>query len=214
MTSSALLKGFIHQALKEGLEKVFSFEKFSRLSTSLDQIEYCSSRLKKLGEGSARTVFSLNSLSVIKIASTEAGKEQNKVEGDGSACTDVADIFAAVTQRAPDFSWIVMEKVRPFANGAEFKKHIKQSEASVFKTLTYWYAQNIQKARHNQFEPDDYEEVLENPYVKKLVKAIRSCDLLPGDLAKFSSWGIASDKRVVLIDFGLTKGIYMKHYYR
>lgn len=211
------LKSFVMQIIQEELAAVkasFSFEEFSRLNTSADRITYCSTRLPNLGTGTARTVFGLDNLNVIKVSISPAGNDQNKVEAQAEQCSTVQGLFASVSRSSSDFSWIVMEKVQPLSNGAEFKRFIKLPEKDVFDTLTYWYAINMQRARHTQFEPENYEKVLRNPYVKKLIEVMRTCDLLPGDLSKFSSWGVTPDKRLVLIDFGLTKGIYMKHYYR
>lgn len=210
------LEIFIDGIIREELAArhgTFSFEEFSRLKTPEDRIAYCSTRLPKLGSGTARTVFELNNLNVIKVSTSSAGNDQNKVEAQAEQCSTVQGLFASVSRSASDFSWIVMEKVRPLDNGGQFKKLLKLTEYDVFSTLTYWYAQNMQNARHTQFEPENYDKVLRNPYVKKLIEVMKTCDLLPGDLSKFSSWGVTPDNRVVLIDFGLTKAIYMKHYY-
>jgi hypothetical protein len=192
----------------------FSLETLSSLPTYEARRAYCHAQgLKLLGEGTARTAFLLDSTSVLKLAINEAGRDQNEMEAKVKDCTSIKTVFAKILKASPNYDWIVMELVKPLTSDAAFKQQTGLDIGELRSVLTYWYAENMQKARHRQFEPPDYEQMLQNPFVKMLLQIIKECDMLPGDFAKTSSWGIAKGGRLVLIDYGLSKSIYMKHYY-
>jgi len=192
----------------------FSLGILSSLPTYEERLAYCHAQgLKLLGEGTARTVFLLNSTMVLKLAVNEAGREQNEMEARVKDCTSIKGVFAKIFKASPNYDWIVMERAKLLASDTAFKQQTGLDVGKLRAVLTYWYAENMQSARHRQFEPPGYEQMLQNPFVKMLIQIMKECDMLPGDFAKVSSWGITKDGRLVLIDYGLSKSIYMKHYY-
>lgn len=216
MNEQAVLKEYIRGVVREVLLELsskFSFATLNKLKTPQKVLDYCEAcGLVKLGEGTARTVFKLNATQVLKVAINESGMEQNKTESEIGNCTSVKDLFARIDKIAPNFLWLVMELVVPVNSDAQFSKLIKMDIAAFRNTLTYWYAENMQIARHNQFEPEQYQKNLKNRYVKAVLQVVQSCDMLPGDFAKSDSWGITTDRRLVVIDYGLSKSIFMKYY--
>mgnify|MGYP000659134844 CR=1 FL=1 len=185
------------------------------LETYKERFEACQTRgMKVLGEGSARTVFSFGVNSVIKLAVSEVGAEQNKAEASGCGDELGSSILAQVQRTGRDYQWIVMEKLQPLHSDKQFEQLTGIGMQQLRETLTFWYAESIQRARHRLFKPDEYEKTLKLPLAKSLMALIKQCNLLPGDLAKYSSWGAAKDGSLKLLDFGLTQQIFMKHYYK
>ncbi|TXH11442.1 MAG: hypothetical protein E6R04_02330 [Spirochaetes bacterium] len=185
------------------------------LSTYEERFEACRARgMKVLGEGSARTVFSFGINSVIKLAVSEVGAEQNKAEASGCGNELGSEILARVQRSGRDYYWIVMEKLQPVRSDQEFEQLAGVEMQQLREVLTFWYAETVQRARHRLFKPDEYERTLKLPLAKSLMVVIKQCNLLPGDLAKYSSWGVTKNGSLKLLDFGLTQQIFMKHYYK
>ena len=63
----------------------------------------------------------------------------------------------------------------------------------------------------NKEEPDNFEEVSETDIYKEMVDIGKRFKLMPGDIARISSWG-TKDDRPVLIDAGLTKEVFEEFY--
>ena len=66
-------------------------------------------------------------------------------------------------------------------------------------------------------KPKFFDKIKENSFFKEISKLGKKLELMPGDLAKISSWGInnsgnSSNSFPILIDSGLTKDIYNAFY--
>jgi hypothetical protein len=70
-----------------------------------EQIRYCRKHLKFLGEGSSRIVFQIDDLSVLKLATVNVGRHQNRTEYEISRYSDsVCPVFLADTDY---YDWII-----------------------------------------------------------------------------------------------------------
>ena len=63
----------------------------------------------------------------------------------------------------------------------------------------------------DQQKPKNFDEVEKSEIYKEMKRIGNQFKLMPGDLARISSWG-TKDDRPVLIDAGLTKDIFSKFY--
>lgn len=197
------------------MESVIEIENIKNTLETFPTIEkkrrYCDNNLNILGVGSSRAAYEVSDSFVVKVSLNPAGMAQNKVEAYCQR-NRTTELLAKVFDHAHDFSWILMERGNPLEDKGEFTI-LSGIDNDVFRAvITYWYAENIQKARHKQFEPEGYESNLKNPFIKEVCEIIRECALLPGDISKYTSWALIGD-RLALIDFGLTREIYMKYFY-
>lgn len=95
---------------------MFSLATFNQLYSLEEREDYASGELKKLGWGSSRSAYKLNAKAVLKVAVTEAGIEQNRVEA--ASGWNRFDICAKTLDASENYEWIVQELCKK----ATFKK--------------------------------------------------------------------------------------------
>lgn len=107
-----------------GIEKKepFDIEKLSSSSMSPQEKEkYAQKTLPFLNKGSARSVFALDDITVLKVARNRAGLAQNKAEAGLSSNPRGGNFVVKVYEHAPDFSWLKSEKVIPLTSSDQFE---------------------------------------------------------------------------------------------
>ena len=74
----------IQELLQEmAYPKSFNMEEFKSLTSFKKRLEYANTHLpRKIGSGSARTIFQIDDEKVLKLAKNNKGYHQNKVEED------------------------------------------------------------------------------------------------------------------------------------
>ncbi len=193
MTAQKLSSG----ALDHLLEGVPGMESTERLNT------WARKQYKVLGRGSSRKVFELDADHVMKLATDQAGVDQNLVE------SHVAQKFhdlpiTRVHYVAPKGVFLVVDLAHELNEehfksqfGLEFQRFCRV--ISVYKqtrdTQTFW------------------EVVSAYPNLEHLLKSLQSHGLLMGDLGSPSQWGDFKNKPV-LLDYGATQDVWDKHYKR
>ena len=173
--------------------------------------------LKQIGEGSSRLVFELDGNSVVKLAKDEKGLAQNELEVTAGRDPQVESIISGVLDYDPEFYWVVSKKVIPLhdAEVSKAEKIIGVPWNEVRKTMGLsarseydatapvggqksGVTQRVQLVgRENCMTGNDFLSAISS-FME------RYKDMLPGDLAKLSSWGITGEGCLVLLDYGIT----------
>lgn len=183
--------------LKTILKNIESLENYN------SRKEYAEANLKHLSSGSSRIVYLTSKNTVIKLAKNDRGIAQNKVE-----CNDLKSKFLNRSiSHAKDYSWIETY----FLDKITTKSFDKMTGISFddFGECIRYGLKNVSKNSANK--PKNFETV-EKTEIYKSIKEIGSkLKLLPGDLARISSWG-CKDNHPVLIDAGLSKDVYDDYY--
>jgi len=175
--------------------------------------------------GSSRVAFELDGNKVVKLARNNKGIEQNKLEAFAGKDPFVHKILAAVHDYSDEFAWIVADKVRPLddGDGAIAEKIIgipwsrvrdligvgtsSDEEATEVETPKAG-APKSQKAGGGGRGCLTGDAFLS--YVDDFTT--RYQDMLPGDLAKLSSWGVTPKGCLVLLDYGITRKKFRELY--
>jgi len=164
--------------------------------------------LQKLGSGSARTVFLIDSKRVLKWAgnvrsftSFEKGRAQNKAELEVSQNSEFGNLIAKIYRHDGwKYDWLLSELVRPITNTKEFKQ------------LTGMHYRNFHHALYGEEERVNDQKTFTNPFFLEIKKLIEAENLITGDVAKYDHYGKTADGRVVLYDYGYTSDVWEKLY--
>jgi len=189
----------------------FDIQTFKQLRSFAERIRYCDSRLMKLGSGSGRIAYKIDDEKVLKIAKNAKGIAQNSVESEGYIQN--YGIAARVFETDDNDSFLEMELARKCSK-PEFRKLTGFDISLVDPYLTKRFKNNRWQP---QISPEDVAMLNENEWMSDLGELVGDYDMPLGDVARISSYGIVKrdgGDAVVLIDFGLTQGVYDEFYSR
>ena len=175
-------------------QKKFSFNFFKELESRSDQALYASEFLKCLGQGSSRITFLLNSRQVLKIALNPIGFSQNESEVDLFTNPVTKPLITKIFDFNKDFYWILSEVVKEFTEEKQFED----------ATNIHW----------DDFVSDIMEDNA-RPVTKmgeSVLQLMSITHLLPLDLIYVYHWGLSASGKVVILDYGYTHDVKIKHY--
>ena len=214
------LRKYIRKVLSESLIgedylSQFDMNVFKSLKTFKERIEYCQKNLKRLNSGSSRIAYQIDDNKVLKLAKNKKGIEQNETEIDrGASGSYFSSILAQIFDSHPDGLWVEMELARKI-NPGEFRVITKFQIEDIGKYLI-----NFQKENSGQKPPYHLQQPLvdrldNDEFVQQLREFVAGTDALADDLGQISSYGVVNregEDTLVLIDFGITTGIYKDFY--
>lgn len=187
--------------LKIVLENIEGLETFGA------RIKYAESNLKHLSSGSSRVTYLTKDKAVIKLAKNEKGLAQNAAEVKaGTKCE--SKYINKTLANAKDFSWIKV----PFCNKITEKdfKDITKIDFNDFGEAIRYALKEI-SGNSDKKKPKNYDETNKSDLFKDIIRCGKACDLMPGDIARISSFG-EKDNHPVLLDLGLSKKVFSDHY--
>lgn len=201
----------------------FSIKQFKKLQTIDQRLEYARARLPRLGRGAAREVFGLGSGKILKIVHKNIGRLQtrNEVEAytSGKAEPFLAKIFDFDSE---NYMWQVSEGVKVLADNADLMAKMHPSEMILEDVITGAYKnRSFEEAlRHaveyqnenadqafgpfNMDRPIALEE-LNDLDIELFRKAYEATKAGIEDLDRYDHWGMTTDGRLVIADYGLTE---------
>lgn len=200
---------------------MFSLFTFNQLYSLEEREDYASSELKKLGWGSSRSAYKLNAKTVLKVAVTEAGIEQNRVEA--ASGWNRFDICAKTLDASENYEWIVQElcKKATFKNiqnilglpGAPERTLIAVYELACFYRGSGMYTRGAEAL---------VEVAKSNPTTAAFIKMLEkwSREAKPDyytleELQGPENWGLAKRGAMtlpVIIDYGCNNGVFDNFY--
>lgn len=193
-----LFYSFATQELRKTLHEI------ENLETYKDRIDCAEKNLEHLSSGSSRIVYKSHDGTIIKLAKNDKGIAQNKAEGNKEM---KSKFLNEIIDQAANHSWIethFLEKITE----KEFEKMTKLDFDDFGKAIKYGLKDvsedSNQKSKH-------FDDVAKSEIYKEIKKIGDKFHIMPGDIARISSWG-CKDNHPVLIDAGLTKEIYDKFY--
>lgn len=193
----------------------FSLEKLSSIDNLSVADAYANMFLEFLGAGSSRIVYALSPNQVLKIARNEAGIDQNAAEMDVYTNPQSKPLAAKVHDYDTDFKWIIADAVRPLRSGKEWyiRKGVGSKEEALknFQDYSGMEWQDFNKQLNLYFR-NKKSEVKLSPFSKMVIDFMNQNNLLVGDITNLEHWGMTPDRRVVLLDYGFTEGVYDTHY--
>jgi len=175
------------------------------LETYQARKKYAEKNLKHLSSGSSRIVYQAKDKSIIKLAKNDKGIAQNKAEANPKMKSKFLNEIIA---HAKDYSWIqthFLEKITV----KDFKE-MTDLEFDDFGESIRYGLKNV-SGNTDKDKPKFFDKVSKTEIYKEMKRIGEKFKLMPGDLARISSWG-TKDGRPVLIDAGLTKEVYEDFY--
>ncbi len=166
---------------------------------------YAERNLKHLSSGSARIVYLTPSKTIIKMAKNDKGIAQNKAEANPAMTSKYLN---QIISCAKNYSWLETHHLDKITE-KEFEKMTGIKFGDFGDALRYGL-KNVSNNKDIE-KPENFEKVAKSDIYKELQGIGEKFKLLPGDIARISSWG-TKDGRPVLIDAGLTRDIFDEFY--
>ena len=198
--------------LDEEYPSSFNMDEFKKISSYAGRVKYAELNLpKKIGSGSARTVFQIDGEKVLKIAKNKKGIAQNEQEESLGNDWYLKNVVAAVYDSAPDGEWIEMQLAQKIS-----KPTFEKLTGVKIDDLNY-YLRNAEQVNKGQkvlfgMDPQPKEKLDENDFVQSIVDFMMNYDIPAGDLGRLSSYGLVDGDKVVVIDYGLNQDVWNSHY--
>ena len=191
----------------------FNMRDFKNISSYAGRMKYCEQHLTKLASGSGRVVYKIDDEKVLKLAKNQKGIAQNEVESQ--YYIQNYDIVARVFDADQNDTFLEMELARKCTK-SEFRKIVGFSF-----DLIYPYLDNIlgphRRYGRQSISDEDKTMLDEDEWMKSLLELVGDYGMPLGDVTRISSYGIVKrdgQDAVVLVDFGLTQGVYDDYYAR
>jgi hypothetical protein len=175
------------------------------LETYQARKKYAEKNLKHISSGSSRIVYRTKDGTIIKLAKNDKGIAQNKAEANPKMKSKYLNKILGHAQK---YSWIqthFLEKITE----KKFKE-MTGIEFNDFGDSIRYGLKNV-SGNTDKDKPSCFDEVSKSGMYKELKQVGEKFKLMPGDLARISSWG-SKDNCPVLIDTGLTKDVYDDFY--
>ena len=176
-----------------------------QLETYAARKKYAESNLKHLSSGSSRIVYLTPRKTIVKLAKNDKGIAQNKAEANPEMKSKYLN---QVLGCAKNYSWMethYLEKIT--------EKEFEEMTGLKFDDFGEAIRYGLRDVSGNtdKEKPENFSEVEKSDIYKEVKSVGEKFKLMPGDLARISSWG-TKDGRPVLIDAGLTKNVYEDFY--
>lgn len=175
------------------------------LETYQARKKYAEKNLEHLSSGSSRIVYLSDNKTIIKMAKNDKGIAQNEAEANPKM---KSKFLNKILSHAKNYSWIevcYLDKITV----KDFQKMTGLDFDDFGESIRYGL-KNVSGNSDKQ-KPDNFEKVEKSEIYKEMKRIGKEFKLMPGDLARISSWG-TKDKRPVLIDAGLTKDVFEDFY--
>ena len=166
---------------------------------------YAERNLKHLSSGSSRIVYLTPGKTIIKLAKNDKGIAQNEAESNPKMKSKYLNQIISYAKNGAWLETHYLDKITE----KEFEKMTGLNFEDFGDSLRYGL-KDVSGNKEAE-KPDNFDKVSKSDIYKELVDIGERFKLLPGDLARISSWG-TKDGRPVLIDAGLTRDIFDEYY--
>ena len=176
-----------------------------KLKTYAARKKYAEKNLKHLSSGSSRIVYLTADKTILKLAKNDRGIAQNKVESNPKMKSKYLN---KILGYAPNHAWIQTTYLKKIT-----EKQFRKMTGIDFDDFGESIRFGLKEVSGNKDReaPDNFDEVADSDVYKELVEVGKKFKLMPGDIARISSWG-TRDGEPVLIDAGLTKDVFEEFY--
>lgn len=187
------------ESLKEILKEIEGLEHYNARK------EFAEKNLEHLSSGSSRIVYLSPEKTIIKMAKNDKGIAQNKAECNPEM---KSKFLNEVISHAKNYTWMqthFLEKIT--------EKEFEEMTGLDFDDFGESIRYGLRDVSGNKDieKPKNFDKVEKSEIYKEMKKIGEQFKLMPGDLARISSWG-TKDGRPVLIDAGLTADVFSDYY--
>lgn len=176
-----------------------------KLETYNARKKYAERNLKHLSSGSSRIVYLTPAKTIVKLAKNDKGVAQNKAESNPQMKSKYLNEILGC---AKNYSWCethYLEKIT--------EKDFEEMTGLKFGDFgdAIGYGLKGVSGNTDKEKPENFEKISKSDIYKEVKDIGEKFKLLPGDMARISSWG-TKDGRPILIDAGLTRDIFDEFY--
>ena len=175
------------------------------LETYKARKDYAEKNLEHLSSGSSRIVYLSPKKTIIKMAKNDKGMAQNKAEANPKMKSKYLNEILGHT---PNYSCIETHYLDKITT-KEFEKMTGLKFDDFGEAIRYGL-KNV-SGNSDLEKPENFDKVEKSEIYKEMKRIGEAFKLMPGDLARTSSWG-TKDGRPVLIDAGLTADVFADYY--
>ena len=175
------------------------------LETYTARKEYSEKNLEHLSSGSSRIVYLSPKKTIIKVSKNDKGIAQNKAEANPKMKSKYLN---QILSHATNYVWIetyYLDKI----STKDFEKMTGLNFDDFSESIRYGL-KNVSQNTDLE-KPKNFAKVEKSDIYKEVQKVGEEFKLMPGDLARISSWG-TKDGHPVLIDAGLTADVFADYY--
>jgi len=176
-----------------------------KLKTYTARRKYAEKNLKHLSSGSSRIVYLTPEETILKLAKNDRGIAQNKAESNPKMKSKYLN---KILGKASNYAWIETTFLKKITV-KQFEKMTGIDFEEFGDAIKYGLKSVSSSSKRT--EPDNFDEVSNSHIYKELIEVGKKFKLMPGDMARISSWG-TKDGIPVLIDAGLTKEVFKEFY--
>lgn len=200
------------QSLAEGEEIPADSKDLKSVLGNLEHLEtytarktYAERNLKHLSSGSSRIVYLTPGKTIVKLAKNDKGIAQNKAECNPKMKSKYLN---KILSCAKNYSWIEVPYLEKITE-KEFEKMTGLKFSDFGESIRYGLKEV--SGNTDKEKPENFAEVEKSDIYREVHDFGARFKLMPGDLARISSWG-EKDGNPVLIDAGLTADVFEDFY--
>lgn len=175
------------------------------LETYTARKEYAERNLKHLSSGSSRIVYLTPGKTIVKLAKNDKGIAQNKAECNPKMKSKYLN---KILSCAKNHSWIEVPYLEKITE-KDFEKMTGLKFNDFGESIRYGLREV--SGNTDKEKPDNFAEVEKSDIYREVHDFGARFKLMPGDLARISSWG-EKNGNPVLIDAGLTADVFEDFY--
>lgn len=190
-------------AASKDLKTVLS--NIENLETYQARKKYAEKNLEHLSSGSSRIVYLTPEKTIIKMAKNDKGIAQNEAEANPKM---KASFLNKIISCAKNHSWLETHYLDKITT-----KDFEKMTGINFDDFGAAIGYGLRDVSGNSDlkEPENFNKVKDSDIYKELKDVGEKFKLMPGDLARISSWG-TKDNKPILIDAGLTADVFADYY--
>ena len=177
----------------------------ANLETYTARKDYAEKNLEHLSSGSSRIVYLTPAKTIVKMAKNDKGIAQNKAEANPKMKSKYIN---EILGHAPNYAWIETHYLDKIST-KDFEKMTGLKFEDFGESVRYGL-KNV-SGNSDMEKPENFNKVEKSDIYKEVKKVGENFKLMPGDLARISSWG-TKDGRPILIDAGLTADVFADYY--
>lgn len=203
----------IEELMDEDYPSTFNMDAFKALRSFKERVDYCETHLKRISSGSGRIAYMVDNTKVLKLAKNKKGVGQCEVESNWGN-DSYFGILAHTFDSHPDGLWIEMELARKVTKG-DFKRLEGIWFDALQIHLSNWNAR--MKGQRPIYGEDEKlkAQMDENEWISEIKELSDAMDVGAGDFGRLSTYGLVKrdgQDAIVVIDFGLDRGVYNTYY--
>jgi hypothetical protein len=190
---------------KDSKELSTILNNLDELETFKERQEYAELNLDHISSGSSRIAYLTPNKTVIKLAKNKKGLAQNEAEANSKI---ESKYLNKVLDYSDDYIWIETKYLKSITE-KEFEE-LTDIDFNDFGDCIKYQLRKI-SSDADMKKPKSFDDIKTKEIFLEISKIGKVNDLMPGDLARISSYGQLSG-HPVLLDIGLTKKIFENLY--